>query len=73
MSENEDAFIWSHKKFEIGHNGNQIVDVNLTSESKVKLKPDTKITFTYEVNTSIYALQSLALKLNESFSYTTIS
>ena len=49
MADNEDAFVWTHKKFEIGYNGNQIVDVNLTSESKVKLKPETKITFTYEV------------------------
>ena len=27
----------------------QIVDVNLTSESRVKLEPDLKIPFTYEV------------------------
>lgn len=42
--------IWTHKKFDIGYNGKQIVDVNLTSENKVKLKLDAKIPFTYEVN-----------------------
>ena len=26
----EDFYIWTHKKFEIGWNGDQIVDVNLT-------------------------------------------
>lgn len=42
-------YIWTHKKFEIGYNGNQIVDVNITSEDKVILEPKTKIAFTYEV------------------------
>lgn len=42
--------LWTHKKFDIGYNGNQIVDVNLTSEAKVKLEKGKKITFTYEVN-----------------------
>lgn len=43
-------YIWTHKKFDIGYNGKQIVDVNLTSENKVKLKLNAKIPFTYEVN-----------------------
>ncbi|XP_046391984.1 transmembrane 9 superfamily member 3 [Ischnura elegans] len=43
-------YIWTHKKFDIGYNGKQIVDVNLTSENKVKLTLDAKIPFTYEVN-----------------------
>ncbi|XP_071455609.1 transmembrane 9 superfamily member 3 [Hetaerina americana] len=43
-------YIWTHKKFDIGFNGKQIVDVNLTSENKVKLTLDAKIPFTYEVN-----------------------
>lgn len=43
-------YIWTHKKFDIGYNGKQIVDVNLTSENKVKLNLDAKIPFTYEVN-----------------------
>ena len=42
-------YIWTHKKFDIGQNGKQIVDVNLTSESKVKLEPNIKIVFSYEV------------------------
>ena len=43
------AYIWTHKKFEIGYNGNRIVDVNLTSESKSPIQPNTKIVFSYEV------------------------
>ncbi|CAB3367735.1 transmembrane 9 superfamily member 3 [Cloeon dipterum] len=43
-------FIWTHKKFDIGYNGNKIVDVNLTSENKVRLDLNAKIPFTYEVN-----------------------
>lgn len=42
-------YIWTHKKFEIGYNGKQIIDVNLTSEDKVLLTPTTKLNFTYEV------------------------
>ncbi|XP_014788958.1 transmembrane 9 superfamily member 3 [Octopus bimaculoides] len=45
----ETYYIWTHKKFDIGYNGKQIVDVNLTSESKVKLEPKIKLTFTYQV------------------------
>ncbi|KAK2185289.1 hypothetical protein NP493_241g06067 [Ridgeia piscesae] len=45
----ENHYIWTHKKFDIGVNGNQIVDVNLTSEAKVKLMPGSKILFSYEV------------------------
>ncbi|CAH1155285.1 unnamed protein product [Phaedon cochleariae] len=42
-------YIWTHKKFEIGYNGKQIIDVNLTSEDKVQLQPTGKLSFTYEV------------------------
>lgn len=45
----DDFYIWTHKKFDIGVNNKQIVDVNLTSESKVKLAPNIKIPFSYEV------------------------
>lgn len=45
----EEYYIWTHRKIEIGYNKNQITDVNLTSESKVKLSANAKITFTYEV------------------------
>lgn len=50
IEENGDGYyIWTHKKLDIGHNGKQIVDVNLTSEAKVKLAPNADISFTYEV------------------------
>ncbi|CAG9761434.1 unnamed protein product [Ceutorhynchus assimilis] len=42
-------YIWTHKKFEIGYNGKQIIDVNLTSEDKVELTSSKKLSFTYEV------------------------
>ncbi|XP_019872274.1 transmembrane 9 superfamily member 3 [Aethina tumida] len=42
-------YIWTHKKFEIGYNGKQIIDVNLTSEDKVLLKPNVMLEFKYEV------------------------
>ncbi|XP_043287073.1 transmembrane 9 superfamily member 3 isoform X1 [Venturia canescens] len=43
-------YIWTHKKFDIGYNGNQIVDVNLTSEYKEKIETGAQISFSYEVN-----------------------
>lgn len=43
-------FIWSHKKLDISYNGKQIVDVNLTSENKIRLAEGVAIPFTYEVN-----------------------
>ncbi|XP_048762082.2 uncharacterized protein LOC125670761 [Ostrea edulis] len=46
----EDFYIWTHKKFDIGFNGKQIVDVNLTSEAKKKLTAGSKISFSYEVH-----------------------
>nr|CAB3267004.1 transmembrane 9 superfamily member 3-like [Phallusia mammillata] len=45
----EDYYMWTHKKLEIGYNTDQIVDINLTSEKKVKLVPNMKIQLTYEV------------------------
>ena len=50
IDEGGDGFyIWTHKKFDMGHNGQQIVDVNLTSEAKKKLVMNEKISFSYEV------------------------
>ena len=43
------AYIWTHKKLEIGYNDERIVDVNLTSEAKVRLQPNMQIPFSYEV------------------------
>ncbi len=45
----EDLYLWTHKKFEIGYSDDRIVDVNLTSEARVRLAPDAKVPFTYEV------------------------
>nr|XP_022316407.1 uncharacterized protein LOC111120053 [Crassostrea virginica] len=51
ISENgDDYYVWTHKKFDIGYNGKQIVDVNLTSEAKKKLTAGAKISFSYEVH-----------------------
>lgn len=47
---NNKYYIWTHKKFDIGFNEDHIVDVNLTSETKVELKANTNIEFTYEIN-----------------------
>lgn len=43
-------YIFTHKKFDIGYNGKQIVDVNITPENKELLQVGAKIKFTYEVN-----------------------
>jgi transmembrane 9 superfamily protein 3 len=43
------AYIWTHKKFEIGYNDNRIIDVNLTSESKTQIQPNAKLMFSYEI------------------------
>lgn len=43
-------YIYTHKKFEIGYNGNRIVDIKLTTEKREPLIPGTKIKFTYEVS-----------------------
>lgn len=42
--------IYTHKRFDIGYNGQHIVDINLTTEKKELLTPGAKIKFTYEVN-----------------------
>ena len=44
-----DFFLWTHKKFEIGYNNDQIVDVSVTSENKRKLTEGINIPFTYQV------------------------
>ena len=62
VGENNEYFIFTHKKFEIGFNGKQIVDVNLTSENKVKLEDGAVISFTYEVS-----WKSSAVKFEDRF------
>lgn len=51
----EDYYLWTYKKLEIGFHGNRIVDVNLTSEGKVKLVPNTKVQMSYSVS-KLYSL-----------------
>ena len=49
--EKDDSYyIWTSKKFDIGYNGEHIVDVNLTSEQRVKLTPGMSLRFSYQVN-----------------------
>lgn len=56
--EKDDSYwLWTHKKFEMGHNENRIVDVNLTSEAKVKLHPGLKISFSYDVTWKASAIK----------------
>lgn len=42
-------YIFTHKKFEIGYNGNRIVDVKLSTENRQPLEPGAKIKFSYEI------------------------
>lgn len=42
-------YIYTHKKFEIGYNGNRIVDITLSTQGKELLTPGAKIKFSYEV------------------------
>lgn len=48
--ENKKYYIYTHKKFDIGYNGKQIVDVNIVTEKKQLLASGAQIRFTYEVN-----------------------
>lgn len=41
--------LYTHSKFEIGYNGKQIVDINLTMGMSTELKAGARIMFSYEV------------------------
>lgn len=43
-------FIYTHKKFDIGYNGEHIVDVNMATSEKRRLVVGERIKFTYEVS-----------------------
>jgi len=58
-------YIWTHKKFDIGYSGKHIVDVNLTSETKVKLQPNAQLKFTYEVLTGVWRSTNKAITITE--------
>lgn len=41
--------VYTHKRFEIGYNNDQIVDVSVVVEAKKPLVPNQELEFTYEV------------------------
>ena len=43
-------YIWTHKRLDFGFNSDNIVDVNLTSEGRVKLEQNGDLSFSYEVH-----------------------
>ena len=43
-------YIYTHKRIDMGYNGKQIIDVNLTQEHEQLLHVGAKLSFTYEVN-----------------------
>lgn len=45
-----ESYLWTHKKFDIGVNEDQIVEITLTSENKQKIQAGSKIGFSYEVH-----------------------
>lgn len=48
--DDKEFYIFTHKKFEIGYNGNRIVEIKLTTENKQQLVPEAKLKFTYDVS-----------------------
>ena len=44
----DNTYVWTHKRLDIGVNGNHIVDVNLTTGKRVKLELGGTLEFTYE-------------------------
>lgn len=44
-----DAFIYTSKKFTIAYNGQQIIQVNLTSDDPIEVKPGASVEFSYSV------------------------
>ena len=46
----DSTFIYTHKRFSISYNGNQIIEVNLTSESPKSVKKGQTVEMTYQVD-----------------------
>jgi len=44
---NDEYYVFAHKEFSIGYNGDHIVEVNLTASNPVPIKQDQRIPFTY--------------------------
>lgn len=49
MRDGGKALLWTHKKFEVLHNGDKIVGVSLSASDSVEVVAGSEITFTYEV------------------------
>lgn len=49
----DEMYLWTHKKFDIGYNGNRIVDVNVTTGKRTRIKPGMTMHFTYQVRRRI--------------------
>ncbi|CAP28227.1 Protein CBG08396 [Caenorhabditis briggsae] len=41
--------LYTHKRLDIGYNDKQVVDINLTTDGRVDIRPGAELTFTYEV------------------------
>jgi len=48
--EPDKLYLYTHKKFVATYNGNQVIEVNLTSENPVLIERGAKLEFTYAVN-----------------------
>ncbi len=53
QSKSEDVYIWTHKRIDFGVNNDQIVDVNVTTANRVKLRKDITLHFTYQVRVCV--------------------
>lgn len=47
--DNAELYLWTHKRIDFGVNNNQIVDVNVTTSNRVKLRKDITVHFTYQI------------------------
>lgn len=49
LDDNADAYIYTHRRFDIGYNANQVVELNLTTSDRVRLQSGAVLRFTFEV------------------------
>jgi transmembrane 9 superfamily protein 3 len=49
LDENADAYIYTHRRFDIGYNANQVVELNLTTSDRMRLQSGAVLRFTFEV------------------------
>lgn len=74
-------YIWTHKVFEIGYNGNRIVDVNVTTAKRELLRQDMTLHFSYEVGvfvvvevmTFVFVVLSRSVNLSSSVFVTCVA